>query len=90
MGRVRQFQNFTKSKDSRLSSTPDVKDFLAHLAVDCHIAASTQNQAFNAPGTGCFHPNDPDFDYRIQPEGPGLFPSKPQIMLESYFTLCLT
>jgi len=47
-GWVRQFQNFTKSKDPRLLSTPDVKDFLAHLAVERHVAASTQNQAFNA------------------------------------------
>ena len=47
-GWVRQFQNFTKSKDPRLLSTVDVKDFLAHLAVKRHVAASTQNQAFNA------------------------------------------
>ena len=47
-GWVRQFQNFTKSKDPRLLSTLDVKDFLADLAVERHVAASTQNQAFNA------------------------------------------
>jgi len=47
-GWVRQFQNFTKSKDPRLLSTPEVKDFLAHLAVERQVAASTQNQAFNA------------------------------------------
>ena len=47
-GWIRQFQNFTKSKDPRLLSTSDVKDFLSHLAVKCQVAASTQNQAFNA------------------------------------------
>jgi integron integrase len=47
-GWVRQFQSFTKSKDPRLLSTPDVKDFLAHLATERRVAASTQNQAFNA------------------------------------------
>jgi integrase len=44
----RQFQNFTKSKDPSLLSTPDVRNFPAHLAADRHVAASTQNQAFNA------------------------------------------
>jgi integron integrase len=29
-------------------STPEVKTFLTHLAVDRHVAASTQNQALNA------------------------------------------
>ena len=47
-GWVRQLQNFTKSKDPRLLSTSDVKDFLTHLAVERGVAASTQNQAFNA------------------------------------------
>jgi integron integrase len=47
-GWARQFQNFTKSKDSQLLADSDVKDFLTHLAVDRKVAASTQNQAFNA------------------------------------------
>ncbi|MEA1946626.1 MAG: integron integrase [Thermodesulfobacteriota bacterium] len=45
---VRQFQGFTKSKDPKLLSTSDVKEFLTHLAVEKKVAASTQNQAFNA------------------------------------------
>jgi integrase len=28
--------------------TGDVKAYLTHLAVDCHVAATTQNQAFNS------------------------------------------
>ena len=43
-GWVRQFQNFTKSKDPRLLSTSDVKDFLAYLAVKRQVAVSRQNQ----------------------------------------------
>lgn len=45
---VRQFQSFTKSKVPKLLSTSDVKEFLTHLAVEKKVAASTQNQAFNA------------------------------------------
>ncbi|MBW1819096.1 MAG: phage integrase N-terminal SAM-like domain-containing protein [Deltaproteobacteria bacterium] len=47
-GWVRQFQGFAKSKDCRLLDNSDVKDFLTHLAVKRKVAASTQNQAFNA------------------------------------------
>ena len=47
-GWARQFQNFTKSKDPLLLADSDVKDFLTHLAVNRKVAASTQNQAFNA------------------------------------------
>jgi len=47
-GWARQFQNFTKSKDPHLLVDSDVKDFLTYLAVDRKVAASTQNQAFNA------------------------------------------
>lgn len=47
-GWVRQLQNFTKSKDPRLLSTSDVKDFLTFLAVKRKVSASSQNQAFNA------------------------------------------
>jgi integron integrase len=47
-GWIRQFQNFTKSKDPASLSTADVKDFLTYLAVKKQVAASTQNQAFNA------------------------------------------
>ena len=45
---VRQFQNYTRSKDSQLLSTADVKDFLTFLAVKRSVSASSQNQAFNA------------------------------------------
>ncbi len=47
-GWVRQFQTFTKSKSPESLSTKDVKDFLTFLAVDRKVAATTQNQAFNA------------------------------------------
>lgn len=44
----RQFQRFLKNKSPAELSTDDVKEYLTHLAVKCHVAASTQNQAFNA------------------------------------------
>ncbi len=42
------FQTFTKSKDPRLLTLDDVKGFLSFLAVEKKVAASSQNQAFNA------------------------------------------
>jgi integron integrase len=45
---VRHLQGYTKSKDYRLLSTADVKDFLTFLAVERNVSASSQNQAFNA------------------------------------------
>jgi len=47
-GWVRKFQAYTKSKDAILLSVDDVKSFLSWLAVEKGVAASTQNQAFNA------------------------------------------
>jgi integron integrase len=47
-GWVRQFQSYTKSKDPRLLSPADVRDFLTFLAVKRKVSASSQNQAFNA------------------------------------------
>jgi len=47
-GWVRKFQAFTESKDPTLLDTEDVKEFLTSLAVEKQVAASTQNQAFNA------------------------------------------
>ena len=44
----RQFQRFLKDKPPRDLTTADVKDYLTFLAVKCHVAASTQNQAFNS------------------------------------------
>ena len=45
---LQQFQTFTKSKDARLLDMDDVKDFLSHLSMNKQVAASSQNQAFNA------------------------------------------
>ncbi|MBW1784006.1 MAG: integron integrase [Deltaproteobacteria bacterium] len=47
-GWVRQLQGFTRSKDPSLLTASDAKDFLTFLAVQRKVAASTQNQAFNA------------------------------------------
>ena len=47
-GWLRRFQAFTKSKPSETLSDTDIKDFLTFLAVKKDVAASTQNQAFNA------------------------------------------
>lgn len=44
----RQFQRFLKDKPPSELTTDDVKDYLTFLAVKCHVAASTQNQAFNS------------------------------------------
>jgi integron integrase len=45
---LRQFQTFTRSKLPESLSAADVKEFLTWLAVKKEVAASTQNQAFNA------------------------------------------
>lgn len=45
---LQQFQTFTKSKDASLLDMNDVKGFLSHLAINKQVAASSQNQAFNA------------------------------------------
>ena len=45
---TQKFQTFTKSKDPRLVTMEDVKEFLSFLAVTKKVAASSQNQAFNA------------------------------------------
>jgi len=44
----RSFQRYLKDKPPSELSTADVKDYLTWLAVTCHVAASTQNQAFNS------------------------------------------
>jgi len=44
----RQFQKFLKDKPPLELTTDDVKEYLTWLAVKCHVAASTQNQAFNS------------------------------------------
>ncbi len=45
---LKRFQAFTRSKPSESLSAVDVKEFLTWLAVKKQVAASTQNQAFNA------------------------------------------
>ncbi len=45
---VRQFQHFVKGRAPEILTVDDVKAFLTHLAVEKHISASSQNQAFNA------------------------------------------
>jgi hypothetical protein len=45
---TQRFQTFTKSKDPQLVSMEDVRGFLSYLAVARKVAASSQNQAFNA------------------------------------------
>jgi integron integrase len=45
---LNKFQTFTRSKAPELLGVDDVKRFLTDLAVKRHVAASTQNQAFNA------------------------------------------
>lgn len=44
----RHFQRFLKNKPPQELSTEDVKAYLTYLAVQCKVAASTQNQAFNS------------------------------------------
>ena len=48
MSWVKKFQSFLSSKDPGSIEVDDAKRFLTYLATDCHVAASTQNQAFNA------------------------------------------
>jgi integron integrase len=45
---MRRFQTFTRSKSPEQLSSADVKEFLTFLAVTQKVAASSQNQAFNA------------------------------------------
>lgn len=45
---IRRFQAFTLSKPPEQLDMDDVKRFLSSLAVEKNVAASTQNQAFNA------------------------------------------
>ncbi|MEI7817483.1 MAG: integron integrase [Desulfuromonadales bacterium] len=44
----RLFQRFLKDKSPQELTTADVKEYMTYLAVKCHVAASTQNQAFNS------------------------------------------
>ena len=45
---VKHFQSFIKSKSPQLIDSDDAKRFITYLAVEKKVAASTQNQAFNA------------------------------------------
>jgi len=44
----RNFQNYLKDKAPSELSSQDVKAYLTHLAVNCNISSSRQNQVFNA------------------------------------------
>jgi integron integrase len=44
----RKFQRYLRDKPPDELSSVDVKEYLTYLAVKCRVAASTQNQAFNA------------------------------------------
>lgn len=44
----RKFQSYLKSKPTESLTSADVTVYLTYLAVKCRVAASTQNQAFNA------------------------------------------
>lgn len=48
MSWVHKLQGFTAGKPPESLTVDDVKTFLTHLAVDRHVSASSQNQAFNA------------------------------------------
>jgi integron integrase len=45
---TRKFQGFLRNKDPKTLAPSDVKAYLTYLAVQCHVSASTQNQAFNS------------------------------------------
>jgi len=45
---ARNFRKYLRNKSPRDLCTEDVKDYLTFLAVKCQVAATTQNQAFNA------------------------------------------
>ena len=45
---VRNFQAYLKGKSPQVLESMDAKKFIIHLAVEKQVAASTQNQAFNA------------------------------------------
>lgn len=45
---ARQFQRFLRDKSPQELTTEDVKEYMTFLAVKCGVAASTQNQGFNA------------------------------------------
>ena len=45
---VKRFVFFHGKRQPRDTGTEEVRAFLSHLAVSCHVAASTQNKALNA------------------------------------------
>ena len=48
LGWLRRFYLYLQGRPPESITDTDVRDFLSHLAVDGHVAASTQNQALNA------------------------------------------
>ena len=45
---IKRFILFHNKRHPREMGAPEIETFLTHLAVDGHVAASTQNQAFSA------------------------------------------
>src|SRR4051794_14044526 len=45
---IRRFVVFHAMRHPREMGAPEITRFLTHLAIERHVAASTQNQAFNA------------------------------------------
>ncbi|RJR44832.1 MAG: integron integrase [Desulfobacteraceae bacterium] len=45
---ARKMQDFAGDREPSSLTSEDVKGFLTHLAVECFVSASSQNQAFNA------------------------------------------
>ncbi len=62
IGWVRRFYRFLNGKSPHALESTDVKDFLTYLAVERKVAASTQNQAFNAILYLFRHTLDKDID----------------------------
>ena len=48
LGWIRRFISFNRGRDPRELGADQVKEFLSRLAVNGHVSASTQNQAFSA------------------------------------------
>ena len=48
VGWIRRFILFHGKRHPREMGAPEIEAFLSHLAVERHVSASTQNQAFNA------------------------------------------
>lgn len=45
---TRKYESYLRHKDPANLTSPDIKNYLTYLAVDCKVSSSTQNLAFNA------------------------------------------